>query len=126
MTNLTEQAREFVEDYENEKTTRKYLNDQPLGWRIAVILFAAIRLVTLPVLYFVIFAIEVVCTINTQRDKRKQFARIMLLNAVPYQIRYAVWTNLDVLTYGSFNYIQEKALQEAKNYYNAVVELQKL
>lgn len=126
MTNLTGQAREFVEDYENEKTTRKYLNDQPLGWRIVVILFAAIRLVTLPVLYFVLFAWEVICTIITPRDKRKQFARIMLLNAVPCMIRYAVWNNLDVLTYGSFNHIQEKALQEAKNYYDAVVELQKL
>lgn len=128
MKKLTNDAYAVVYDYRdgNEKATSKFLREQPIAWRIVLMVLAALRLAISPLVYLALCTFEVFVVLNQPRgDKRKRWAQAIFYG-IACHLRVTIWTNLDTLTYGSFNLIQKKATGAAKDYYYATIEIDKV
>lgn len=127
MFNVTKNAIKDADSYKENNAARKLLENSSIAWRIVLILIAILDLITSPVRSAIVCALEaLVMLLLVPVDKKKRFSQLMFSQILPAQCRANTWTNLDIITYGSFAFIHTKAANALNDYSESLIEYEKL
>lgn len=126
MFNATKNAIEYADSYKENNAARKLLENSSIAWRIVLILIAILDLITSPVRSAIVCALEALVMLLVPVGKKKRFSQQMFSQILPAQCRANIWTNLDIITYGSFAFIRTKAANALNDYAESMIEYEKL
>lgn len=128
MFKVTKDAVKVANEYKEGNPTRKALDKQrSVAAKVFLILFAIVDILTSPVRTAIVCIFEMlVMLVLVPVGKKKDFSRLMFIDVLPSQFRANFWTNLDLITYGSFASIRNKAEIAVNEYADNMLKYEQL